>query len=180
MTLWWFPDNTVLCNFAAADALGLLRAVLDGRGRWTEAVAYEAHRSAQCAHARLADVSADGWLGDPLVIDDDTEADIVERVRRAAFGGAPGAPRQHLGEAQTLHVIQNWPEFKGSYWLRDDRAACDLARRKGITTWQTKDVLAYGCSMGDITHTKAYRLLQRMRAAGEHVEIPASARDLLA
>jgi len=34
-----FPDNTVLCNFAAVDRLDLLQAVLNGRGRWTPTVA---------------------------------------------------------------------------------------------------------------------------------------------
>ncbi|MCG3039466.1 hypothetical protein L7D48_02570 [Streptomyces sp. S1A] len=43
----WFPDNTVLCNFAAVDRLSLLEKVLDGRGRWTQAVAAEAGRSAR-------------------------------------------------------------------------------------------------------------------------------------
>ena len=46
MTEHLFPDNTVLCNFAAVNRLDLLRSVLGGRGRWTEAVAYEASRSA--------------------------------------------------------------------------------------------------------------------------------------
>ena len=31
-----FPDNTVLCNFAAVERLDLLRDWLRGRGRWTE------------------------------------------------------------------------------------------------------------------------------------------------
>lgn len=35
----WFPDNTVLCNFSAVGSLSLLEKVLDGRGRWTQAVA---------------------------------------------------------------------------------------------------------------------------------------------
>jgi hypothetical protein len=34
MTLYWFPDNTVLCNFAAVDGLALLEQILRGRGRW--------------------------------------------------------------------------------------------------------------------------------------------------
>ena len=46
MTDYLFPDNTVLCNFAAVNRLDLIKSVLDGRGRWTEAVAYEASRSA--------------------------------------------------------------------------------------------------------------------------------------
>ncbi|MGH3277686.1 MAG: hypothetical protein ACRDNW_00920 [Trebonia sp.] len=41
MTEHLFPDNTVLCNFAAVNRLDLLKSVLGGRGRWTEAVAYE-------------------------------------------------------------------------------------------------------------------------------------------
>jgi hypothetical protein len=41
-----FPDNTVLCNFAALDRLDLLAAVLGGRARWTEDVAYETGKSA--------------------------------------------------------------------------------------------------------------------------------------
>ncbi len=41
-----FPDNTVLINFASVHRLDLLRAWLRDRGRWTEAMAYEAQRSA--------------------------------------------------------------------------------------------------------------------------------------
>ncbi|MEV7243157.1 hypothetical protein AB0N92_18190 [Streptomyces sp. NPDC093248] len=178
MTPWWFPDNTVLCNFACVDALGLLKSILNGRGRWTEAVAYEASRSAQNAYARLADVTVGGWLGEPLEIHL-SEADRVERVRRAAFGGSASTPLQHLGEAQTLHVIQHRPEFRSSFWLSDDRAACDHARRQGITTLETQDVMAYGCSAGDITHTDAYKLLRQMRDAGRHLSIPDDSTGLL-
>ena len=45
MTAFWFPDNTVLRNFAAVKRLDLLESVLAGRGRWTAAVAYEATAS---------------------------------------------------------------------------------------------------------------------------------------
>jgi hypothetical protein len=46
VTIYWFPDNTVLCNFAAVNELPLLRKILDERGRWVDAVADEARRSA--------------------------------------------------------------------------------------------------------------------------------------
>jgi hypothetical protein len=178
VTSWWFPDNTVLCNFASADALGLLENILNGRGRWTEAVAREASRSAQSAHPQLANVASDGWLGEPLEIQD-FETDMVECVRTAAFGGSASAPLQHLGEAQTLHIIQRWPDFRGSFWLSDDRAACDHARRQGITTLETQDVMAHGCSAGDITHIDAYKLLQLMRDAGRHLSLPDDPSGLL-
>ncbi|MFE5731623.1 hypothetical protein ACFQ7A_12070 [Streptomyces sp. NPDC056528] len=178
MTRWCFPDNTVLCNFASIDRLDLLRTVLDGRGRWTEAVAYEARSSALAAHPRLADVLLEGWLGEPLVIDMEEEADQVERVRRAAFGGTAARPLQHLGEAQTLHVIRNWQDFKESIWLSDDRAACDFAERQGITTWRTKDVMAHGCSRGDISPLQAFALLQQMRSQGRSLDVPPTAQHL--
>lgn len=177
MTSWWFPDNTVLCNFASVGALDLLKNILNGRGRWSEAVAHEASRSAMSTYARLADIAVDGWLGEPLEIED-SEADKVERVRRAAFGGTASAPLQHLGEAQTLHIIQQWPLFAGSCWLSDDRAACDLARRRGITTLETQDVMAYGCSAGDILPSDAFKLLHQMQDAGRRLSLPKEASDL--
>ncbi|MFG2174704.1 hypothetical protein ACGFMO_25650 [Streptomyces niveus] len=121
---------------------------------------------------------AGGWLGEPLEIRH-SEADPVERVRRAAFGGSAAMPLQHLGEAQTLHVIRSWPDFASSFWLSDDRAACDFARRQGITTLETQDVMAYGCSAGDVTHTDAYKLLGEMRDAGRHLALPSDASGLL-
>lgn len=67
MPTLWFPDTTVLCNFAAVGKLNLLRDLLDGRGRWTEAIAYEISRSARVIPA-LGDIPGDGWLGDPIAI----------------------------------------------------------------------------------------------------------------
>ncbi|AJP00194.1 hypothetical protein TU94_00030 [Streptomyces cyaneogriseus subsp. noncyanogenus] len=173
MTSWWFPDNTVLCNFACVSALGLLERILDGRGRWAEAVAHEADRSADI-YPSLARVKIDGWLGEPLEIQDD-EAHVVERVRVAAFGGRASEPLQHLGEAQTLHIIQRWPGYQESFWLSDDRAACNHARRLGIKTLETRDVLARGCSMDEVSPTEAHKLLQQMRDAGQHPSIPGDA-----
>lgn len=95
----WFPDNTVLCNFASVDRLGLLEKVLDGRGRWTQAVAAEAEQSARF-WPKLHQVPVDGWLGDPIEIDDPAETALVDRVRRVVFAGSPTRPLQHLGEAR--------------------------------------------------------------------------------
>ena len=96
MTEFLFPDNTVLCNFAAVDRLDLLRAVLDGRGRWTAAVAYEASQSANVLPA-LHRLASDGWLGEAIEITDESDIKQVSRIRRAVFGGtrrqAAPAPR---------------------------------------------------------------------------------------
>ena len=34
--VYWFPDNTVLINFACVSRLDLLEEILRGRGRWTD------------------------------------------------------------------------------------------------------------------------------------------------
>ncbi len=87
----WFPDNTVLCNFAVVDSVQLLESVLDGRGRWTTAVAFEAQRSAAYI-PRLRDVTAGGWLGEPVEITDSREQELVDRVRRSVFNGPQESP----------------------------------------------------------------------------------------
>ena len=111
MTEFLFPDNTVLCNFAAVDRLDLLKAVLGGRGRWTEAVAYEASSSARMLPA-LRGLAESGWLDEPIEIVDDSDVQAVERIRRAVFGGTEVKPLQHLGEAQTCRVILNWARIR--------------------------------------------------------------------
>ena len=122
MTEFFFPDNTVLCNFAAVDRLDLLRSVLDGRGRWTEAVAYEASRSAS-ASARSCAACRRRLAGRA-----DRDRLRTPTSRRSSASGAPfrrnrRRPLQHLGEAQTCYVILNWDEFAGSWWITDDREA---------------------------------------------------------
>jgi hypothetical protein len=83
------------------------------RGRWTEAVAHEASRSA--AHLRaLANLAIDGWLGEPAEVTSEADIRAIERIRRAAFGGTDDRPLQHLGEAQTCYVIKHWAEFSRS------------------------------------------------------------------
>lgn len=74
-----FSDNTVLCNFAAVGRTDLLAVILRGRGRWAEAVAYEAERSSRYL-PDLRRITQGGWLGE---IDDPKQAEQIERIRRA-------------------------------------------------------------------------------------------------
>lgn len=101
MRLCWFPDNTVLCNFAVVDRVPPLEKVLDGRGRWTEAVAHEAERSARRI-PRLRDVVSLGMLGEPIAITDVEEIAAVDRVRRAVFGGRPAPTAPPASSSRSL------------------------------------------------------------------------------
>jgi predicted nucleic acid-binding protein len=168
VSTWWFPDNTVLCNFAAVDRLPLLKEVLDGKGRWTEAVAHEALLSARYLPL-LRTLPLDGWLGDPIEIDDEAERQAVERVRRSVFHGDRAVPTQHLGEAQTCVLITSRREFRASAWITDDRSAGTFSRRKGIRTLETMDLMALAAKTGLVKPAEGHRLLHAMTAAGRHL-----------
>ncbi|GGM89237.1 hypothetical protein GCM10010106_40740 [Thermopolyspora flexuosa] len=177
MTWYWFPDNTVLCNFAAVSRLRLLKEILRGRGRWVEAIYYEATNSARF-YPELASIGRDGWLGEPIQIRDQAEVDLIEQVRRSVFGGSRQRPTEHLGEAQTCHVILNWPAFQGSFWVTDDRDALEYARRRGITTRDTMDLFCEATVEGLCTQDEAYKLLHEMARLGRHLRLPNRPEDI--
>jgi hypothetical protein len=177
MSEFLFPDNTVLCNFATVDRLDLLKSALNGRGRWTEAVAYEASRSASFLPV-LSDLAGCDWLDEPVEIVEDADIQAIERIRRAVFGGTDAMPLQHLGEAQTCHVILHWASFAGSWWISDDREALRYARFQGITTRETIDLMNIAVVNGEVAARDGFDLMMKMAESGRHLRMPASPGDL--
>ncbi|MGL5861093.1 MAG: hypothetical protein ACRCY9_07560 [Phycicoccus sp.] len=171
---WLFLDNTVLCNFAAVDRLDLLEGHLRGRGRWTDAVAYEWQRSAPILRA----AATLPWLGDAIEIDEPRIVARVDHVRRVVFGGTAGRPLQHLGEAQSCVLITEDARFSKSRWITDDHDALDYARGRSITTGQTIDLVRGLVADGELTAGTAYRLMIAMHEAGRRLTLPASEGDL--
>ncbi|MCP3818411.1 hypothetical protein NLX86_09870 [Streptomyces sp. A3M-1-3] len=168
----------MLCNLAAVDRLSLLEKVLDGRGRWTQAVAAEAHQSTR-HWPHLRQVTADGWLGDPIEIDDPAETALVDRIRRVVFAGSPSRPLQHLGEAETLVVIEHRREFTDSVWITDDGEAGHYARRKGIRVKDTVDIMREAVVDTLVLPAEGHRLLLAMGAADRHLRgVPQRPEDL--
>jgi predicted nucleic acid-binding protein len=179
MTEWWFPDNTVLCNFAAVDRLPLLEKVLDGRGRWTEAVAREARLSARHLPP-LTGLSERGALGEPIEISDPAERTEVERLRRAVFGGDRRRPTQHLGEAETLTLITKRSDFRRSVWISDDRDAARYARHRGIVTLETYDLVRAAVVEQLVDAAEGHRLLRQMTQSGRRLHrVSSSPAELL-
>ncbi len=177
MTEYLFPDNTVLCNFAAVNRLDLIKSVVGGRGRWTEAVAYEASRSASKLPA-LRGLPAEGWLDEPIEITSESDIRKINQIRRAVFGGTDDNPLKHLGEAQTCYVIKNWAEFAGSWWISDDGEALRHAKFQGIITRETIDVVSIAVSGGDIGARDAFALMQQMADCDRHLRLPKSPEEL--
>ncbi len=177
MTQHLFPDNTVLCNFAAVNRLDLLKSVLGRRGRWTEAVAYEASRSAAKLPPLLT-LPSEGWLDDPIEISKASDIRKINQIRRAVFGGTDGEPLKHLGEAQTCYVIKNWASFAGSWWISDDREALRYARFQNITTRETIDIVKIAVADGDISVPDAFGLMNQMADSDRYLRLPKSAEEL--
>jgi hypothetical protein len=178
VTTWAFSDSTVLCNFAAVRRLDLLQSVLLGNGRWTEAVAYEVERSSR-VHNDLATIARQGWLGDPIEVAGEADSAQVERIRRAVFGGTELQPLQHLGEAQTCHILQRWPTFARSWWISDDQEALRYARFQGFPTRDTADLVGMAVENGDASRERGFELLQEMSSQGRHLRLPLSAEELV-
>jgi hypothetical protein len=177
MTEYLFPDNTVLCNFAAVSRLDLLKSVLNGRGRWTEAVAYEASRSASRLPA-LRRLPAEDWLDEPIEVTRESDIRAINRIRRAVFDGTDDEPLKHLGEAQTCYIIKNWTGFAGSWWISDDREAVRYAKLQGITTRETIDLMSIAVADGDISARDAFNLMQAIADADRCLRLPKSAEEL--
>lgn len=177
MTEFLFPDNTVLCNFGVVDRLDLLKSVLNGRGRWTEAVEYEAYRSTRFI-APLTTLFTDGVLGEAIEVSEESDTRNVERIRRGVFGGAEDKPLRHLGEAQTCYVIKTWDEFDGSWWISDDRESLRYARAQGITTAETLDLVRIAVANGDVEASEAFDLMTDMVARQRKLRMPGCVEDL--
>lgn len=172
-----FPDNTVLCNFAAVHRLDLLEGHLRSRGRWVQAIAHEVERSARY-EPDLMGLAEAGWLGEPIAIDRPDDIKAVERIRRLTFGGSRNEPLRHLGESQTLWLLQNRTEFRGAWWVSDDRDSLAASRAKGITTRETIDIMRGIVADGELTAGQACSLMSQMADRGRFLRQPLSARDL--
>ncbi|MFE9646118.1 hypothetical protein ACFYO0_18845 [Streptomyces sp. NPDC006365] len=108
-------------------------------------------------------------LGEPIAITDIREIAEVDRVRRAVFGGVVSAPTKHLGEAETCVLITMRREFHDSVWITDDRSAGAFARRRGITTKETFDLVKKAVVGGLVSAVDGHELLGRMVAAGRYL-----------
>lgn len=176
MTIYWFPDNTVLCNFAAVDQLPLLVRILDERGRWTDAVAQEAAKSSS-TYPALRSIREDGWLGEPIEVSDEDEVARIDAIRRAVFGGGD-KPTKHLGEAQTCYIIKHWPSYADSHWITDDRDAYEYAKFQGIRARRTADLISEAVQCAYLTQRAAYEMLQKIADSGRALWLPPSASEL--
>jgi hypothetical protein len=177
MSTQWFPDNSLICNFAAVDHLGLLRTSLRGSGRIVEAVEYEIEQSSGRV-PNLRNLNTAEWFGDAISFHDEKDLRAIESMRRTRFGGDDDRPLEHLGESQTLHLLRTRPEFAGSVWMSEDGGALRVARTMGIITRDSRDVLEELVAFSEIDGAQAFEIAVAIdRADRPFLRMPTSARD---
>lgn len=174
VSTFFFPDNTVLINFALLDRHDLLEWFVRGLGRWTVSIARECERSAQWPG--LSSMARWGGIFGEALIPDPTELVnarvIAEQMRK------PGEthPAQHLGEAETIAIVVN--RSLPAVFLTDDH---DAARRAAaetlITVVSTTRVLAMAEVAERMDHDAARTYLARLLNEGRVLGNPPSVAD---
>lgn len=154
-----FPDTTVMLNFAAVGRLSLLEEYVSGRGRVVEAVVAEI-RDWTGRYPALAETSR--WLQEPIRIEGDGPTRAVQLIRIGRFGGTATKPREHLGESETIYVLQNDSSFGLSVLLTDDHDAYRVAGALGLLRGSTVEVLQALVQRGELTPAEAYGLCLSM------------------
>jgi predicted nucleic acid-binding protein len=157
---YYFPDNTVLINFAVVDKMELLVTYLSGRARVTQAVAAEIRKSAErVPHLREFDVEKNCGAAIELTTDADNRS--VFQIRKR-FASRDDPPTKHLGESETLHVISSRKEFTYSRFLTEDRDAYRVAGSMGVLCSTTMEVFQELVARREVSSGEAFALLQEI------------------
>lgn len=148
-----FPDNTVLINFAYCDEMDLLGKIVAGRGMWTASVAFECDDKA--SKLDLPEMAnSHGVFGEPLR--PDRVEHIQTRIHREHFMKPGDGPKKHLGESETLAIIENRRFEETTIFVTDDggvpiRAkACNILV-SCITTWDLVRFAVRAGHMDEVT-----------------------------
>jgi predicted nucleic acid-binding protein len=149
-SVFFFPDNTVLNNFAIIGQMKMLAKLIGDRGHWCATVAQECRKGA--GYPGLEEMAtADGIFGEPLY---PVGADRINiGILREKMAEPGDDATKHLGEAETIVIIQS-QGFHRSFFVTDDVGAQREAKLAGIatvTTWQILRLLVRGgrLSLGD-------------------------------
>jgi len=117
------PDVSALQLLVRHRRVEQARQLWASTARWPEAVAAE-------VPPRLR--SKFDWLGEPIEITDDRDVALVDRIRRATFGGSGSHPTEHLPEAQILFLMSHDELVHEPVWLTADPNIADFAAHRAM------------------------------------------------
>ncbi|KAA1399659.1 hypothetical protein [Aeromicrobium ginsengisoli] len=163
MTAAFFSDTTVLVNFEVIDRWDVLSTLVKDGGAWVASVENECRdwvRDYPTIHT-----SASGIFGE--AIRPDSAEHIDTRVIRDAMANpADDHPRKHLGEAETIAILQR--RFPEARFVTDDRAAFIVATASKIRCYGTGDLLFAAQRSGLVTEAERGSFLAALRDNGNY------------
>lgn len=158
--LLFFHDTSVLVNFHRPGLIPVLGPLLRQNVCWTGSIRTECVRKErQLDLPGLVD-AADHLLGEPLLPAPGEHLSIRQLRRQMASPG--DHPQQHLGEAESITLIQK--RRLRAVFVTDDRAAMSWARPIDcVGTWR---LLRLARTRGLVTSDQATSLWQEFVDAG--------------
>lgn len=158
--LLFFHDTSVLVNFHRPGLIPVLGTLLRGNVCWTASIRVECKRKQKKLELPgLVDAAAE-LLGEPLYPEASEHAAIRQLRRQMATPG--DHPQQHLGEAESITLIQK--RRLRAVFVTDDRKAADWASPiESVGTWK---LIRFARKRGLVTPSQAVRLWQEFVDAG--------------
>ncbi|MGW6280539.1 hypothetical protein [Kribbella sp. NPDC055071] len=161
----FFPDNTVLINFAVIGRVDLLEKLANGNGRWCLSVSQECARSARIDGLSALNGVRD-FLGRPL---EPTPAELLTtRMLREAMAAPGDRPTKHLGEAETIAILTSRELRSTAVFVSDDTGALIHAEAHGIKIADTWDLLLLAERVGMISAEVHAQYVAALRSADRH------------
>lgn len=159
----FFPDNTVLINFAVIGRVDLLEKLANGNGRWCLSVSQECAKSARVDGLAALNGVRD-FLGEPL---EPTPAELLTtRVLRDGMAAPGDRPAKHLGEAETIAIVTSRDLQSAAIFISDDTGALIHAEAHGIGIADTWDLLDLAERVGMISAEVHAEYAAALQSAG--------------
>jgi hypothetical protein len=158
--LLFFHDTSVLVNFHRPGLIPALGGLLGANVCWTGTIRAECERKQQqLGLSGLVDAASD-LLGDPLFPEAGEHASI--RQLRSQMASPGDHPQQHLGEAESITLIQK--RMLRAVFVTDDRAATHWAQPvECVGTWK---LLRFAHRRNIVDRSDAVRLWHEFVDAG--------------
>lgn len=158
----FFPDNTVLINFAIIGRVDLLEKLANGNGRWCLSVSQECAKSARIDGLAALNGVRD-FLGEPL---EPTPAELLAtRVLRDSMAAPGDRPTKHLGEAETIAIVTSRDLQSTAIFISDDTGALIHAEVHGLRIADTWDLLDLAERVGMISRELHAQYVAALRSA---------------
>lgn len=139
-------------NFAIVDRLDVVAALIGQRGCWGETVEYEVSKwQNDPAFSSLSNVH--GFMASPLI---STEAEQLRTLEyRKKFVKQGDGPRKHMGEAETLALIESRYDPKLTVVFTEDKPTIVQCGILGTQTAGTRAVLVAAATLGILSWQEA-------------------------